>query len=126
MAEDYKKMFPVSWQELHRDAKALAWKLVAGGRLSELLAFELKGWELVAGRVSADALAVLQAASSQVPALGHDRYSAELRPAPPEAVLSALTAAGAQVLSLNPIRDTLESFFVQHVAATAARDTIPQ
>ncbi len=31
MAEDYKKMFPVSWQELHRDAKALAWKLVAGG-----------------------------------------------------------------------------------------------
>jgi xanthine phosphoribosyltransferase len=23
----YKKMFPVSWQELHRDAKALAWRL---------------------------------------------------------------------------------------------------
>ncbi|MGQ0663779.1 MAG: xanthine phosphoribosyltransferase [Pseudomonadota bacterium] len=30
MAEEYKKTFPVSWQELHRDAKALAWKLVAG------------------------------------------------------------------------------------------------
>jgi xanthine phosphoribosyltransferase len=28
MAENpYKKLFPVSWQELHRDAKALAWRL---------------------------------------------------------------------------------------------------
>lgn len=28
---NFNKMFPVSWQELHRDAKALAWRLVAGG-----------------------------------------------------------------------------------------------
>lgn len=27
MANPYTKMFPVSWQELHRDAKALAWRL---------------------------------------------------------------------------------------------------
>ena len=27
----FTKTFPVSWQELHRDAKALAWKLVTGG-----------------------------------------------------------------------------------------------
>jgi len=26
-AQPYSKMFPVSWQELHRDAKALAWRL---------------------------------------------------------------------------------------------------
>jgi xanthine phosphoribosyltransferase len=26
-ASTYSKMFPVSWQELHRDAKALAWRL---------------------------------------------------------------------------------------------------
>jgi xanthine phosphoribosyltransferase len=31
MADQYTKTFPVSWHELHRDAKALAWKLVAGG-----------------------------------------------------------------------------------------------
>jgi hypoxanthine phosphoribosyltransferase len=30
-ANDYKKMFPVSWQELHRDAKALAWRLMSAG-----------------------------------------------------------------------------------------------
>ena len=28
-ASPYSKMFPVSWQELHRDAKALAWRLHA-------------------------------------------------------------------------------------------------
>ncbi len=27
----FTKMFPVSWHELHRDAKALAWKLVTAG-----------------------------------------------------------------------------------------------
>jgi xanthine phosphoribosyltransferase len=27
----FTKTFPVSWQELHRDAKALAWRLVSGG-----------------------------------------------------------------------------------------------
>ena len=30
-AEVYRKSFPVSWQELHRDAKALAWRLNDGG-----------------------------------------------------------------------------------------------
>ena len=27
----YQKSFPVSWDQLHRDARALAWRLVAGG-----------------------------------------------------------------------------------------------
>ena len=30
MSSPYTKTFPVSWHELHRDAKALAWKLVPG------------------------------------------------------------------------------------------------
>jgi ABC-2 type transport system ATP-binding protein len=98
-------------------------KLVAGGRLSELLAFETKGWEVVIDRVSAPALAALRAKARHLVALDHGRYTVELPPDPPEAILGALTAAGAQVLSLNPIRDSLESFFVQHVAATTARDT---
>ena len=29
--ERYVKNYPVSWQELHRDAKALAWRLMEGG-----------------------------------------------------------------------------------------------
>ncbi len=31
MEETYTKSFPVSWQELHRDAKALAWRLIELG-----------------------------------------------------------------------------------------------
>jgi xanthine phosphoribosyltransferase len=31
LAITYTKTFPVSWEELHRDARALAWRLVEGG-----------------------------------------------------------------------------------------------
>jgi len=37
-ASPYQKMFHVSWQELHRDAKALAWRLVAGGPWAGIVA----------------------------------------------------------------------------------------
>ncbi len=30
-ASGYQKTFPVSWEQLHRDARALAWRLVAEG-----------------------------------------------------------------------------------------------
>ncbi len=30
-ASSYQKTFPVSWEQLHRDARALAWRLVAEG-----------------------------------------------------------------------------------------------
>ena len=28
MSEQYRKTYPISWEQLHRDAKALAWRLV--------------------------------------------------------------------------------------------------
>ena len=31
MSDTYQKAFPVSWDQLHRDAKALAWRLAASG-----------------------------------------------------------------------------------------------
>ncbi len=37
-ATPYQKMFHVSWQELHRDAKALAWRLVSGGPWAGIVA----------------------------------------------------------------------------------------
>jgi ABC-2 type transport system ATP-binding protein len=98
-------------------------KLVAGGRLSDLLAFELKGWELVVDRVSESALATLQARARHLVPLDQGRYTAELPPERPDDVLHALSSAGAEIVSLNPIRDTLETFFVRHVAATEGRDT---
>jgi hypothetical protein len=49
--------------------------------------------------------------------IAHDRYSLELPvEQAPERVLTELVAAGAHLVSLNPIRDTLEDFFVRRVA----------
>jgi len=39
----YSKMFPVSWTELHRDAKALAWRLVDTGPYKGLIAITRGG-----------------------------------------------------------------------------------
>ena len=50
--------------------------------------------------------------------LGEDRYALDLPlSAAPEHLLSELTAAGAQLVSLTPLRETLEDFFVRQVAA---------
>jgi xanthine phosphoribosyltransferase len=40
---DYKKMFPVSWSELHRDARALAWRLADLGPFKGLVAITRGG-----------------------------------------------------------------------------------
>jgi hypothetical protein len=52
------------------------------------------------------------------------RYSLELSlDQPPDRILAELTAAGASLVSLNPMRDTLEDFFMKRVAemGTGAR-----
>ena len=43
MTSPYTKMFPVSWFELHRDAKALAWKLVTAGPWNGIIAITRGG-----------------------------------------------------------------------------------
>jgi xanthine phosphoribosyltransferase len=42
-ADPKKQLFPVSWQELHRDAKALAWRLNAGGPWPGIIAITRGG-----------------------------------------------------------------------------------
>ncbi|GFM35763.1 xanthine phosphoribosyltransferase [Desulfovibrio psychrotolerans] len=42
-AERYKKMFPVSWEQLHRDAKALAWRLLEKGPFKGIVAITRGG-----------------------------------------------------------------------------------
>ena len=96
-------------------------RLAGGGRLSEIVGVDVLGWELVADGVSGAALAMLQARARSVTALHDGRYAVELPPEPPEAAVQALAAAGGRVVSLNPVRHTLEDYFVQHVAQAATR-----
>lgn len=99
-------------------------RLVASGRLSEILAFDLRGWELVVANLSDGLRERLAPQVRSITVLGHGRYNLDL-PADtsPERLLRDLAEAGAQVISLNPIRETLEDYFVQSVQRAEARQT---
>ena len=98
-------------------------RLATSGRLSDILGTEVLGWELVVDRVSPEGLALLRAKARALTELPDGRYAADLPPHQPEAALQELAAAGAHVVSLNPLRKTLEDVFVTHVVQTADRET---
>jgi len=94
-------------------------RLVTAGQLSEMLTFQVRAWELV---VSGLCEAALQKAKerghvTRSTRLAEARYALELPLIPsPEHTLSELIADGASLVSLNPVRDTLEDFFVQQIS----------
>ncbi len=91
-------------------------RLVAGGRLSDLLAFQVHGWELVMANLSPAQLNAVRPQLTRVMDIGQGRYALDLPPdGAPERLLADLTAGGATLVSLNPIRQTLEDYFVQRV-----------
>jgi ABC-2 type transport system ATP-binding protein len=101
-------------------------RLVAAGPVAEMVPFQIRGWELTATNVSdavTRSLSDLGVSSTMVSA---DRHHMRLPvSASPEQVVSRISAAGGQVLSLTPVRDTLEDFFVEQVRRTAPRDFDP-
>ena len=96
-------------------------RLVATGRLADMLAFRASGWELVVAGVADQAIAALGARVRRAVRIGDGRHLLELPLDPgPERLLADLTGAGAQLVSLNPIRQTLEDFFVAQVSSAEA------
>ena len=96
-------------------------RLVAAGRLTEMLALRARGWELVVAGASDGLIASFGPLVRRAVRISEGRYTLELPlEPPPERLLAALTAAGAQLASLNPIRETLEDVFVESVAASDA------
>jgi ABC-2 type transport system ATP-binding protein len=90
--------------------------LVASGRLSDMLAFQVRGWELVVADMPDALIAALGSRATRAIRIGEGRFSLELPlDTPPDRMVAELTAAGARLVSLNPIRDTLEDFFIQRV-----------
>ena len=99
-------------------------RLVTTGRVSEIVEFELKGWELVVSNMPDALRESLQPRVRGMTALAHGRYTVELPPdLAPERLMPELADAGVQVVSLNPVRETLEDYFVQTVGAAAPRQT---
>jgi ABC-2 type transport system ATP-binding protein len=92
-------------------------RLAAAGRLNDILAFEVRGWELVIADVTPDMLNALAPLARRTTEISPGRYAVELSlDSPPDRVLADLAAMGAKPVSLNPIRETLEDFFVRRVA----------
>ncbi|HEY0871873.1 MAG TPA: ABC transporter ATP-binding protein [Vicinamibacterales bacterium] len=99
-------------------------RLAAIGRLGELAEFEVRGWELVVGNLTPDALERFRPLTTKVTEIGAGRYTLDLPlTQAPETLIPEIAAAGATVLSLNPLRETLEDFFVQRIteAGTGGR-----
>ncbi|PYR77506.1 MAG: ABC transporter [Acidobacteria bacterium] len=94
-------------------------RLVTAGALSDMLAFQVRGWELVVSGLTDAVLAAAKARGDvmRVTMVGPARHALDLPlDPPPEKTLAALIAQGACLVSLTPIRDTLEDFFVQQVS----------
>jgi ABC-2 type transport system ATP-binding protein len=93
-------------------------RLVTAGRLTDMLAFQIHGWELVISHVSDALVRVLETAGRRLVRLSEGRYTLELPlDPPPDRFISEVSAAGARLVSVNPIRQTLEDFFVQQVTS---------
>jgi ABC-2 type transport system ATP-binding protein len=92
-------------------------QLAAAGRLTDILAFQVRGWELVVAGLAPEVLGRLAPRLARSTEISPQRYALELKPdVKPEVVLSEVVATGATLISLNPVRDTLEDFFVRRVA----------
>jgi ABC-2 type transport system ATP-binding protein len=99
-------------------------RLVASGRISEMVAFELKGWELVVNGVTDELRAQLEPRVRTMHALTHGRYAIQIAAdRGPEELIAELRGRGATLESLNPLRDSLEDYFVKQVAAANPRHT---
>lgn len=97
-------------------------RLVTEGRIADIVAFETKGWELVVDGVSDEALPVLRARASAVTPLAGQRYTIELPGhEAPGRLVQELSQHGVRIISLNPVRTTLEDYFMSMVASAPPR-----
>jgi ABC-2 type transport system ATP-binding protein len=91
-------------------------KLAASGSLAEMVPFRIRGWDLVLAGMTGDAAASLAARGAAATALGDGRYHVVLpSTASSEEAIALATSVGAELVSMNPVRDTLEDFFLAHV-----------
>jgi len=116
------------------DAEALCSRvaILAGGRLitagsvKDMQAFNIHGWELVVENVSAASLERHKHRILGTTAIAEQRYSLELPLEPaPDLLLKDLVSEGAHLVSLNPLRQTLEDFFVKQIEEKA-RPRLPR
>jgi ABC-2 type transport system ATP-binding protein len=96
-------------------------KLVAQGAVSELTAGvgAGRGWEVIMAGVAPLIADRMSARVRKLTRIADGRYSFELALHDrPEPFVTELAAAGASIVSITPLRTTLEDVFLEHVSAT--------
>jgi ABC-2 type transport system ATP-binding protein len=92
-------------------------RLAACGSIADIHAFQLHGWELVMDGLSPRMVAGLAGRVGRLTPISEGRYTLELASdAAPERFVNDLVEQGARLVSLNPMRRTLEDFFIERVA----------
>ena len=101
MSSAYQKGFPVSWDQLHRDAKALAWRLAERGPWSKIVAVTRGG--LVPAAIVARELDVRLVDTVCISSYDHQDQG-QL------AVLKGVDGDGQDVLIVDDLVDTGKTF----------------
>src|SRR5215218_902119 len=97
-------------------------KLIAAGSVAEMVPFRIRGWDLVVSGLSAEGARALIELGGTTREISADRYHVVLPSSvSPDAAVARAAAAGGNLVSLNPIRDTLEDFFVEQVRQSRGR-----
>lgn len=104
-----------------RIALLRAGKLVASGRLDEILNLDVAHMEMLVSGLTAETLGPLEGVGARE-AMG-ERLRLEVREEALGAVLHAVEAAGGRVLSVQPVRQSLEDYFFKELATADARGT---
>jgi ABC-2 type transport system ATP-binding protein len=103
-------------------------RLAACGALDELTAFESSGWEIVATGLSTETLERVRARLTSATPIGDGRFSLKLPPSiAPEAFIADLATSGARIVSLNPLRVSLEDVFIDQVrSVSSSREAVKE
>ncbi len=97
-------------------------RLIASGKMTEIHAFQVRGWELIVASLAPASLERHKTRITRATPIADGQYALELPLEPgPDHLLRDLISDGARLISLNPMRETLEDFFVQQVAKQEPR-----
>ena len=97
-------------------------RLVASGRLAEMVSMETRAWELVVAAISDTLAAQFAAEGATITRHGADRCTVVF-PATvsPDVVVARTKAAGGMLISLTAVRQTLEDVFMARVKQGGGR-----
>jgi hypothetical protein len=100
-------------------------KLVASGSLAEMVPFRVRGWDLVVGGLDAARVHEIGGPGAVTREIADGRHHVILAEAMSlDAAMAKITALGGQLVSVNPVRDTLEDFFVARVRQAGDREVV--